>query len=130
MCNGQTFTKADYPKLALAYPSGKLPNLYGEFIRGMDLGGKVDPRRKILTNQGDAIRNITGRIGYVRQGASAPPVWADGVFRQDTYFNANVKSVENDSWGSVSSFDVSRVVPTANENRPRNVAFLYIVRAA
>ncbi|EPV0516765.1 phage tail protein, partial [Escherichia coli] len=27
-------------------------------------------------------------------------------------------------------FDASRVVPTANENRPRNIAFNYIVRAA
>ncbi|EPE2515363.1 phage tail protein, partial [Escherichia coli] len=28
------------------------------------------------------------------------------------------------------AFDASRVVPTANENRPRNLAFNYIVRAA
>ncbi|EJI1710804.1 phage tail protein, partial [Escherichia coli] len=28
------------------------------------------------------------------------------------------------------AFDASRVVPTANENRPRNIAFNYIVRAA
>ncbi|ECT8008676.1 hypothetical protein BOS37_26060, partial [Salmonella enterica subsp. enterica serovar Agona] len=26
--------------------------------------------------------------------------------------------------------DASRIVPTANENRPRNIAFNYIVRAA
>ncbi|WP_334469480.1 phage tail protein [Arsenophonus sp. PmNCSU2021_1] len=130
ICNGQTFTKADYPELALAYPSGKLPNLYGEFIRGLDLEGKVDPGRKILTHQGDAIRNITGRIGYARQGWGAPPVWADGVFFIDSNHNARVAGGENDDWGSVASFNASRVVPTANENRPRNVAFLYIVRAA
>ena len=28
------------------------------------------------------------------------------------------------------NFDASRVVPTASENRPRNIAFNYIVRAA
>ncbi|WP_238149532.1 hypothetical protein [Arsenophonus endosymbiont of Aleurodicus floccissimus] len=28
------------------------------------------------------------------------------------------------------SFDADRVVPTADENRPRNIAFNYIVRAA
>lgn len=68
--------------------------------------------------------NIWGRIGYARQGGGCPPVWADGVFRQDHTFNVNVKSGENDNWGSVSSFDASLVVPTTNENRP------YIVRAA
>ncbi|EFA5327670.1 phage tail protein, partial [Escherichia coli] len=26
--------------------------------------------------------------------------------------------------------DASKIVPTANENRPRNIAFNYIVRAA
>ncbi|HGF3905816.1 TPA: phage tail protein, partial [Escherichia coli] len=28
------------------------------------------------------------------------------------------------------NFDASRVVPTASENRPRSIAFNYIVRAA
>ncbi|HGJ5883379.1 MAG TPA: phage tail protein, partial [Arsenophonus sp.] len=108
----------------------RLPNLYGEFIRGLDLEGHVDPGRKILTSQGDATRAITGRIGYVRQGGSGPPVIAEGAFLQERTFNANVASGQNDSWGSVTSFHSGRVSPTANENRPRNVAFLYIVRAA
>ncbi|MFM4191051.1 phage tail protein, partial [Klebsiella quasipneumoniae] len=33
-CNGAAFTASQYPKLALAYPSLKLPDLRGEFIRG------------------------------------------------------------------------------------------------
>ncbi|HGJ5865432.1 phage tail protein [Arsenophonus nasoniae] len=130
ICNGQTFTKADYPQLAIAYPSGRLPNLYGEFIRGLDLGGEVDPGRIVLTNQGDAIRNITGRIGFVRRGGAEPPVSADGAFGITDWCNVRVADGANDDWGGVASFDPSRVVPTANENRPRNVAFLYIVRAA
>ncbi|MDR5614565.1 phage tail protein, partial [Arsenophonus sp.] len=31
VCDGNNFDKAKYPQLALAYPSGKLPILYGEF---------------------------------------------------------------------------------------------------
>ncbi|HGJ5855266.1 phage tail protein [Arsenophonus nasoniae] len=131
VCDGQPFDKAKCPKLLIAYPSGRLPELRGEFIRGLSAGRDgVDVGRTVLSAQGDAIRSIKGRIGYVRQGAGSPPVFADGAFRQDRTFNANVKSGENDSWGSVASFDSSRVVPTANENRPRNIAFLYIVRAA
>ncbi|HGJ5881912.1 hypothetical protein [Arsenophonus sp.] len=83
-----------------------------------------------MSAQGDAIRNITGRIGYARQGWGAPPVLADGAFRIDKKHNAAVHGGESDDWGAVSSFNASRVVPTANENRPRNIAFNYIVRAA
>ncbi|MFS1583636.1 MAG: phage tail protein [Candidatus Arsenophonus phytopathogenicus] len=130
VCRGQTFTTVDYPQLAQAYPSGILPNLCGEFIRGLDLDGHADPDRKVLSNQGDAIRNITGRIGYVRRGWNWPPVGEDGAFRIDKTFNAKVAGGGNDDWGAITSFDPSRVVPTAHENRPRNIAFLYIVRAA
>ena len=40
--NGQRFDKARYPKLAQKYPSGQLPDLRGEFIRGWDNGRNVD----------------------------------------------------------------------------------------
>nr|WP_238149499.1 tail fiber protein [Arsenophonus endosymbiont of Aleurodicus floccissimus] len=74
ICNGEPFDKIKYPLLALAYPSGNLPDLRGEFIRGWDAGRKVDNGRKILSVQGDAIRNITGRIGYARQSGTEPPI--------------------------------------------------------
>jgi len=44
-CNGAAFDKAKYPRLAVAYPSGKLPDLRGEFLRGWDDGRGVDPGR-------------------------------------------------------------------------------------
>ncbi|MFU7673621.1 phage tail protein, partial [Escherichia coli] len=31
-CNGAAFSAEEYPELAKAYPSGKLPDLRGEFI--------------------------------------------------------------------------------------------------
>ena len=37
-CNGSTFDKNQFPKLAAAYPAGSLPDLRGVFIRGMDNG--------------------------------------------------------------------------------------------
>lgn len=51
------------------------------------------------------------------------------VFLDKNTFNANVKSGEMIIGGLSLLFDASRVVPTTNENRPRNVAFNYIVRA-
>ncbi|EPB4725214.1 phage tail protein, partial [Escherichia coli] len=62
-CNGAPFTTSQYPKLATVYPSGVLPDLRGEFLRGWDDGRGIDVERAILSSQGDAIRNITGKFG-------------------------------------------------------------------
>ncbi|QCT20851.1 tail fiber protein [Jejubacter calystegiae] len=136
-CNGATFTAALYPKLALAYPSGKLPDLRGEFIRGWDDGRGVDIGRLLLSSQGDAIRNITGSTALSLQIESSfgwlPNVYNAGAF---TYASVGggrgattVQSTSIDGNLGI-RFDASRSVPTASENRPRNIAFNYIVRAA
>ncbi len=46
------FTKEQYPVLARAYPTLRLPDLRGEFIRGWDDGRKVDTGRKLLSRKG------------------------------------------------------------------------------
>lgn len=128
-CNGWKFDKNKYQQLAMAYPSGYLPELRGEFIRGLDDGRGVDSGREILSPQGDAARNVYGRFPVVTRAGRAEPVAADGAFRSDSRWNASVKIGDSDDWGGVYSFDASRVVPVANENRPRSVAFMYIVKA-
>lgn len=129
-CNGAPFSAAQYPKLALAYPSLALPDLRGEFIRGWDDGRGIDAGREILSAQGDAIRNIVGHISCVRRGTGASDN-ADGTFRYDSSWSSKIRGEAlEDDWGSVVSFDASRVVPTAPENRPRSIAFNFIVRAA
>ncbi|HFV6640340.1 TPA: phage tail protein, partial [Escherichia coli] len=50
-CNGAAFDKVKYPHLATAYPSGKLPDLRGEFIRGWDDGRGIDAGRALLSIQ-------------------------------------------------------------------------------
>ncbi|WP_187987373.1 tail fiber protein [Escherichia coli] len=125
-CNGSSFNLTSYPALAAVFPSGVLPDLRGEFIRGWDDGRGVDSGRAILSAQGDAIRNINGAITDVRFNTSPA---ANGVFTI-----SNLGPASSDSTGSGSAkrvtFDASTVVPTASENRPRNIAFNYIVRAA
>lgn len=133
-CNGATFDKTKYPGLAVAYPSGKLPDLRGEFIRGLDDGRGVDSGRAILSVQGDAIRNITGSAAAVSwDGGGIDNNWgAYGAFGRTIENNGT--RVPNSKDGQMASytllFDASRVVNTASENRPRNIAFNYIVRAA
>ena len=118
------------------FPSGKLPDLRGEFIRGWDDGRGIDAGREILSAQGDAIRNITGTFGDGETAVNASISFysADGVFAtqkkiRNTIGNTTIiADTPNNPY--LINFDASRVVPTASENRPRNIAFNYIVRAA
>ncbi|MCS5930592.1 tail fiber protein [Klebsiella pneumoniae] len=50
-CNGAAFSSEMYPKLAKAYPTNKLPDLRGEFIRGWDDGRGIDAGRTLLSGQ-------------------------------------------------------------------------------
>ncbi|EFO0308329.1 phage tail protein, partial [Escherichia coli] len=53
-CNGAAFSSEMYPNLAKAYPTNKLPDLRGEFIRGWDDGRGVDAGRALLSLQDDS----------------------------------------------------------------------------
>ncbi|MEI7346359.1 phage tail protein [Dickeya chrysanthemi] len=128
-CNGQSFDKSRYPRLAQVYPSGVLPDLRGEFIRGWDDGRGVDAVRALLSTQGDAIRNITGGVST---GAAQFDGFGGAFFESGQRISYVASGTTTNNLGASDdfSFDASRIVPTANENRPRNIAFNYIVRAA
>ncbi|MEI7408134.1 phage tail protein [Pectobacterium aroidearum] len=136
-CNGQQFDTAQFPVLASRYPSGFLPDLRGEFVRGWDDGRGADAGRALLSAQGDAIRNITGSMFYGYDAdVRAATSYDSGALYYDTSskIQDNVNSLSwNESTANLwypAKLDASRIVPTASENRPRNIAFNYIVRAA
>lgn len=119
--NGQAITSAQYPKLFARYGSS-LPDLRGCFIRG--LGGNSAALGVV---QGDAIRNITGEAPG-GSGVKVPASSYTGAFSLSDKSSGRISTGEN--WDLLTAtFDASRVVPTANENRPKNMAFLYIVKA-
>ncbi|EIG6817166.1 tail fiber protein [Salmonella enterica] len=124
-CNGAPFSAQEYPELAKAYPTNKLPDLRGEFIRGWDDGRGVDTGRGILSAQGDAIRNITGWFGAHATVVAKPPF----VKFSAPEIAENV-GVGGGSTKTAVKLDLSLSGPTASENRPRSIAFNYIVRAA
>lgn len=129
--NGQAFSTSIYPVLAQKYPSGRLPDLRGEFIRGWDNGRGVDSGRSLLSVQGDAIRNIIG--GFVSTDIYGPDQYSGAFYhtnRQGVGSAINYSSLSNNFIPEWVEYDAARVVPTAAENRPRNIAFQYICLAA
>ncbi|EMK7712068.1 tail fiber protein, partial [Yersinia enterocolitica] len=106
--NGSSFSKTTYPKLALAYPSGALPDLRGEFIRGFDDGRGVRADQNLLGWQGGGIQSHNhGLSNFEIRGITGGPT--SGWFT-----SVNGLSTSNSG---------------GDETRPRNIAFNYIVRA-
>lgn len=125
VCNGQTFSATTYPKLQAVLGSTAVPDYRDEFLRGAGTG------RTIGSKQGDAIRNITASMWtpVVRDNPGVRS--GSGAFRTHSWGGGIGPQAEYEAWGRMDkvTFDASRSVPTADENRPSNVAVLYIIRA-
>lgn len=109
-CNGQAFSLVTYPGLAAVYPTGNLPDLRGEFIRGWDNGRGVDGGRALLSAQGQAIQSHSHNVSNLRDLETGSGSFTNGG-------GSVVGALSTDAAGGP-------------ETRPRNVAFMFIVRAA
>ncbi|WP_050570966.1 MULTISPECIES: phage tail protein [Dickeya] len=143
-CNGQAFDKALYPKLAIAYPAGSLPDLRGEFIRGWDDGRGVDSGRAIVSRQ-NATGLRTGAMDYNGSDVDSAGVYI-GIGYADADSSTNTISFTNQGYPNGTlmaggagkdngvSGNASSTVYSGGVNwitvRPRNISFNYIVRAA
>lgn len=127
-CDGVTLSISNYPelfaKIGTIYGGNgstnfKLPDLRGEFVRGLDNGRDIDASRAIGSHQNDAMQNITGTFtggfGDRSSGAFSKKENGDG--------QAGTASPQ-----SVFDFDASRQVRTATETRPRNIAMIYVIK--
>ncbi|WP_080965210.1 phage tail protein [Pectobacterium peruviense] len=125
--NGQLFNPSGNPMLSSLYPSGQIPDFRGYFPRGWDNGSDVDTdgSRAILTVQNDAIRNITGSFQTFDSNGYSP----SGVFSHQSRHGSEV-SGSPQAWShSIVQIDASSTVPTAEENRPKNIAVMFIIKA-
>ena len=138
IADGGSLKQAEYTELfdVIGYTYGgsgdnfSLPNFTdGKFMRS--IGGNA---AALGTVQQDAIRNITGKFQ---------------TSAEDVYSETNPNTKNHRGWGAFQrydangsrpivsvvgknlayDFDASRVVPTANENRPLNMAVVVIIKA-
>ncbi|NDL36573.1 tail fiber protein [Photorhabdus laumondii] len=124
-CNGQTFNKSVYPKLAEAYPAGRVPDLRGEFIRGWDDSRGVDPGRVCGTWQADCIPDHNHYKVASKQLVEDLVLTGDAGWYTSSGSSTRTRSLDQNTYtGGVTEAQV-----IANETRPRNIAFNYIVRA-
>ncbi len=123
---GQAISQVTYPKLYALY-GANLPDMRAYTIRGLDNGRGIDLNRVVLTEQGDAIRNIEGILDALGPKTAQMILQPSGAFKSLGTASGNAGGVA--ATMVKTGFDASLVVPTASENRVKNIAFLYIVKA-
>ncbi|MCU6275756.1 hypothetical protein KWI08_17870 [Morganella morganii] len=126
---GRSFSAAGYPELAKVFPDLKLPDDRGYAIRAADNGKGIDTGRVVGTYQSDAIRNIYGGFGARGNGTYE----ISGAMKVTTTTNWQVNDFAavpdgGNRRGVTAYLDASTIVPTADENRMKNVAKILITR--
>lgn len=100
---GQKFDTTAYPKLAAAYPSGVLPDMRGQTIKGKPASG-----RNVLSIEADGVKS---------HNHSASASSTDLGSKTTSGFDSHNRTITVNSTGNT-------------ENTVKNVAFNYIVRLA
>ncbi|MGJ4748600.1 phage tail protein, partial [Leptospira sp. SA-E8] len=96
---GSTESRTTYPTLftyiGTTYGAGdgsttfKLPDLRGEFVRGVDNGRGVDSGRTLGSSQLDALQNITGSFQQLRTGVASGAFYISGVVENSSIANGS-----------------------------------------
>ena len=151
--NGAAFDKRRYPRLAQLYPSGFLPDLRGEFIRGWDANRGVDANRGLLSHQDDAKKQTYIEFQHMDIQNSDPGILrgegdlSSMQWSENGYYGGE-KGWSTRNVGKYNSYSVAASlqkdayayqmndmlrkfwIGNGTETRPRNVAFQYICYAA
>lgn len=125
LCNGAELEIARYPRLFAAIGTTwgnpgaglfQLPDLRGEFIRGLDNGRGIDTGRVLGSAQAQAIQAHTHSFsGNNRVGISNTAYGSNSTLAANMLAGSPTTSPVSDSTGGT-------------ETRPRNIAMNYIIR--
>lgn len=100
----------------------KLPDLRGEFLRGLDGGRSVDAGRTIGSSQDHGIPKLEGSV-HSEWNAM---YHSSGIFKKVD--GSNLYGSNGGGGGRGFEFSSTDVIPDAPEVRPRNVAVLYCIK--
>lgn len=147
LCNGDPVSRTAYPKLfaaiSTAWGAGNgsttfnLPDLCGAHIRGAGTSsGFTDNVTISLAGRiNDAIRNITGNLCGVDGVTKCAYPWGFAPGQNGAFYVGQELSIYNKyggeygvASGNTANFDVSRVVPTAPENRVKARGVNFIIK--
>ena len=116
---GQTITQAQYPKLYARY-GGALPDMRGDFIRGLDNGRGIDSSRAVLSSQ-DATA-----VGFYVGGLPDNNLIS---FIDMRNVDSEYTDVSDGYRRYTSSGDKGTAKQILKSVRPRNISYNYIVKA-
>ncbi|WP_438410457.1 tail fiber protein [Escherichia coli] len=142
-CDGRAFTKEQYPVLARVYPTLRLPDLRGEFIRGWDDGRKVDTGRSLLSGQAatfirTALQDYYGydlntnvKVGIAFNNEDSITDLREGSFKMPdgTTFSDPVVAMSDNGMQATILTSIRSGYAKGITVRPRSIALNYIVRA-
>ncbi|HFM4866961.1 phage tail protein [Escherichia coli] len=151
-CNGAAFSAEEYQELAKAYPTNKLPDLRGEFIRGWDDGRGVDAGRALLSLQDDSfeahrhesffyagiyrnetpLKNLPSSDEMLTLSSTTNALSPDSIDATNSLIGNDDYNclIEGNKNNKRTATGLSTSIVGAAETRPRNISFNYIVRAA
>ncbi|HHZ9938767.1 phage tail protein [Escherichia coli] len=151
-CNGAPFSAEEYPELAKAYPTNKLPDLRGEFIRGWDDGRGVDAGRALLSLQDDSfeahrhesffyagisrnetpLKNLPSSDEMLTLSSTTNALSPDSIDATNSLIGNDDYNclIEGNKNNKRTATGLRTSIVGAAETRPRNISFNYIVRAA
>ena len=120
LCNGASFDKEDYPLLEEVLGSTTLPNLQGQFIRGYDPEGQIDPdgvTRGLRSEQADEFKSHKHDIEID---------WASDYNKGESASNGIRAEAKPRNNGKRVTGDIQ--YSGGDETRPRNIALNYIIK--
>jgi microcystin-dependent protein len=108
-----------------------LPDLRGEFVRGLDGGRGVDVGRTVGSPQGDGVGKAQVPISTTNYVHGAAPVYLSSKTKLAAGWASSSSSDSWEGWGPIGSVTArtqANVSMGTPETRPRNVALLFCIQ--
>ena len=143
VCDGSPITLADYPdlyrilvasnaNLKISDKVARLPDLRGEFLRGLDMNRGIDKERVLGSSQSDSLQTHT----HVDKGHGhgIPTTGEDSLHGADAFPHGPKHHEDRPTTlgyatlGEPTQIEGGPPVSIGNETRPRNVAVNYLIK--